>query len=93
MPHVVDSMSSHRPSTNGELPGVQTESVAQGISAPIEKAWASPRAKIAQITNGVGNMQQTTAKNTALTKDPTVTAKPSATATTVTAISSHARLN
>jgi hypothetical protein len=53
----------------------------------------SPRAKIAQITNGVGNTQYTIAKSTVATREPNVTEMPSTTATIVTAINSHARLN
>lgn len=72
--------------------GSQLPRVHQGMSAPMANAWASPRAKIAQTTSGVGSTQYTTANNNVATKEPTVTKSPSNTATAVMAINSHDRL-
>ena len=53
----------------------------------------SPRAKIAQITNGVGRTQQTMTNRQRPMKSRNDEATPIRIATTVTAIISHARLN
>jgi hypothetical protein len=67
--------------------------VSQGTRAPIAKDWISPRPKIAAITNGVGRTQQTLTKN----KDPMKSRNDDAiaitTATAITPITSHAKLN
>jgi hypothetical protein len=88
VPHITGKISSQI-----AIDDIHGSRVSQGTNAPIANDWISPRPNIAAITNGVGRTQQTLTKNSDPMKSRNEDATPSAMATTVTPIKSHARLN